>query len=271
MRFIALAAMVGFCSCVCAGDAKELVGKAETVLKAKNYSEAIKLATRAIEADPKLTAAYDVRGTANFKAGNIKESLADFDKQVELNPKAGPAHWRRGLTLYYAEKFADGVTQFTTSDKEEPNDVENAIWHLLCNARVKGLEKARGDMLKVTQDSRGKSMMTIYRMFKGDAKPEDVFRTAEAGEAIDAARHKMRFYANYYVSMYYEMIGEPKKSIAHMKTAVEKYPVGDYMMDVGIVHLKLREEVSAGLFTFRALRCATKKCTSSKWPSERET
>ena len=241
MRWSGFVALIALASPVLAADNKDLLNKADAALKAKKFAEAAALASQAIEADPGSAGAFDLRGTANFKMGNIKESLADFDKQIELNPIAGPAHWRRGLTLYYAEKFADGVAQFTTSDKEEPNDVENAIWHFLCNARVKGLEKARGEMLKVAKDPRGGAMMAIYRMFKGDAKPDDVFKAAEAGSVNDEVRHKQRFYANYYVSMFYEAAGEPKKSLEHMKVAVEKYPIGDYMMDVANVHLKLRK------------------------------
>ena len=145
MRWSGFVALIALASPVLAADNKDLLNKADAALKAKKFAEAAALASQAIEADPGSAGAFDLRGTANFKMGNIKESLADFDKQIELNPIAGPAHWRRGLTLYYAEKFADGVAQFTTSDKEEPNDVENAIWHFLCNARVKGLEKARGE------------------------------------------------------------------------------------------------------------------------------
>jgi lipoprotein NlpI len=242
MRFIGFIGLCLFCSPALADDVKDLLAKSDAALKEKKFSEAVRFASQAIEADPSNAAAYDLRGTANFKLGRIQESLADYDKQIELNPKTGPAHWRRGLTLYYAEKFAHGVSQFTTSDKEEPNDVENAIWHFLCNARVKGLEKARGEMLKVAKDPRGEYMMKIYEMFKGIAKPEDVFKSAEAGEVKDDVRHKQRFYANYYVSMYCEATGKPEQSLKYMKIAAQKYPIGDYMMDVANVHLKLREK-----------------------------
>src|SRR5262249_50515095 len=153
---------------------------------------------------------------------------------------AGPAHWRRGLTLYYADEFAKGVAQFTTSDKEEPNDVENAVWNFLCDAKVKGVEKARGDMLKVAKDPRGPYFMKIYDLFRGSAKPDEVFTAAEAGNVKDELRKEQRFYANYYVGMYYECVGEPKKSLEYLKTAVEKYPIGHYMMDVARVHIQLR-------------------------------
>ena len=191
-----------------ADSAGELVEQADAALKKGDPAAALKLADQAIAADPKLGVAYDKRGTAQFKLGKIKESLADFDRFIELVPKEGPKHWRRGLTLYYADDFAKGVAQFTTSDKEEPNDVEN--------------------------------FMKIYDLFRGTAKPEDVFAAAEAGNVKDDLRKKQRFYANYYVGMYYECVGEPKKSLEYLKTAVEKYPIGDYMMDVAKVHIQLR-------------------------------
>ena len=215
------------------GDIHLHMGKFET---------AVADCTKAVELSPKFAGAYSVRGAAHFKLGHLRESLADFDREIELTPGAGPAHWRRGLTLYYAEKYQDGVKQFTTSDKAEPEDVENAIWHFLCNAKVKGLEKARGEMLKVKQDQRGEYMMKIYQLFKGEAKPEDVFAVAEAGQVDDKRRQSQRFYANYYVGMYYEAVGEPAKSLEYLKKAVEKYPIGDYMMDVARVHIKLREK-----------------------------
>ncbi|HEV3144923.1 MAG TPA: tetratricopeptide repeat protein [Gemmataceae bacterium] len=255
---------------------KELLEKANEALKKNDRTEALKLVEQAIAADPKnaeayslrgdiriagrqfdkavadyskaielnpqFAPAYDQRGTAYFKLAKIPESLADFNKFIELEPKAAPGHWRRGLTLYYAEKFADGVAQFTTSDKTEPNDVENAIWHFLCNARVQGVEKARGEFLKVKEDPRGVYMMKIFELFLGKAKPEDVFAAAESGQGNKDPERIRKFYANYYVGMYYEATGEPKKSLELLKEAVLQYPNNHYMMDVALVHIQLRKK-----------------------------
>jgi lipoprotein NlpI len=257
-------------------DAKELLNKAREALQEKKYDEALSLTETALAADPanaeghflrgrifaqqnkleqavaeftttlkispRFAPAYDQRGTASFRLGKINQSIADYDEQIKLDPDAGPAHWRRGLALYYAERFSDGVAQFTTSDNREPNDVENAVWHLMCNARVKGLEKARNEILAVKQDPRGETMMKVYRLFKGDVNPADVLASAEAGNVDETTRRSRRFYANYYVGMHYEALGQQQKSLELIKTAIEKHPVGDYMMDVARVHLQLREK-----------------------------
>lgn len=223
-----------------ADDARVLLGRAKALHEAGRYAEALQSADAAVRADPKLPEAYDIRGMLHFKLGNIRESLADFDEQIRLEPKSAPAHWRRGLTLYYAEKFSEGVAQFVTSDQAEPEDVENAIWHFLCNVAVVGIEKARSQFLQVKQDPRGEVMMAIYDLFRGKAKPDDVLTLAEAGDLSPGERQVRRFYANYYVGMYYEAVGEKDKSLAFVRKAVEKYPVRHYMMDVAKVHLKLR-------------------------------
>jgi len=216
--------------------------RANILTQQRDFEKAIVDYTRVLELAPDFAPALDQRGTAYFKLAKITESLVDFDRYIKARPEAAAAHWRRGLTLYYAQKFADGVAQFTTSDTQEPNDVENAVWHFLCNARVQGVEKARPGFLKVKRDPRGPYMMKIYEMFKGEAKPEEVFAAAEAGQADDERRTEQRFYANYYVGMYYEAVGEPKKSLEHLKKAVEMYPIGHYMMDVARVHIKLRSK-----------------------------
>jgi lipoprotein NlpI len=221
---------------------KELLEKASESLKKGDLPGALKLSNQALEADGKYAEAYDLRGTVHFKMGKIRESLADFDKFIELTPKAGAGHWRRGLTLYSADKFAEGVAQFTSSDKVEPEDVENAIWHFLCNARVQGVEKARTEFLKVKEDPRGAYMMKIYEMFLGKAKPEAVFEAAESGKGSKDPAQIRNFYANYYAGMYYEATGDAAKSLELLKKAVKDYPIGHYMMDVARVHIQLREK-----------------------------
>ncbi|HLW66308.1 MAG TPA: tetratricopeptide repeat protein, partial [Gemmataceae bacterium] len=215
--------------------------RADIRTASRQFDKAVADYTKAIELNPQSAALYDQRGTAYFKLAKIAESLADYNKSIELDPKLGAGHWRRGLTLYYAEKFADGVAQFTTSDKTEPNDVENAIWHFLCNARVQGVKKARSEFLKVKEDPRGAYMMKIYELFLGKAKPEDVFSVAESGQGSKDPERIRKFYANYYVGMYYEAMGDAKKSLESLKEALQ-YPNNHYMMDVALVHIQLRKK-----------------------------
>ena len=49
--------------------------------------------------------AFDRRGGLHFIAGRVKESVADFDMAVKLDPGREPWHWRRGISYYYVGKF----------------------------------------------------------------------------------------------------------------------------------------------------------------------
>lgn len=223
---------------LCLDDWRTLAEQAQAHEKAGRYQEARKLLDTAIQQSPQQAALHSLRGGIHFKLGLVKESLADFDQQIKLQPRDAAAHWRRGLTLYYAGKYADGVAQFITSDKAEPEDVENAVWHLLCNARVKNVDAARKELLKVKADSRV-PMMEVYSLFAGTSTVEKVLATAKAGNVSDDDRRHQLFYAHLYVGLYLEMTGERAKSLDHIRQAVKDYPISHYMMDVARVHLQL--------------------------------
>lgn len=219
-------------------DWRGLAAKAQQAEKSGNLQDARKLLDTAIKLEPKRAELFSMRGGIQFKLGKIQESLADFDQQIRLKPSDAPAHWRRGLTLYYADKFSEGVAQFVTSDKAEPEDVENAVWHLLCNAKVKGVEQARKEMLKVSQDSRV-PMMEVYALFAGKSSVEKVLSTANAAGVQD--KTSSRFYAYLYSGLYEEMMGQPMKSQDYFRKALE-HPIDHYMMDVARVHVQLRKK-----------------------------
>src|SRR5262249_57763152 len=125
---------------------------------------------KCLEGDPKCAEAYDRRGSEQFKRGRVAESLADFDRFLKLRPEAAPGHWKRGISLYYAGRFDEGRRQFEGYEKVDTNDVENAVWHFLCNARRLGIEKARTQMLKIGKDRRV-PMMDVYDLYRGKIKP----------------------------------------------------------------------------------------------------
>src|SRR5947208_4543009 len=125
-------------------------------------------------------AEYNRRGAEQFKLGHIQQSLADFDRAIQLDPAQAPYHWQRGITLYYAGRLEDGRKQFELHQTVNGNDVENAAWRYLCMARSKGVDTARKALMPIAQDDRV-PMMQIYALYKGAAKVEDVMAAAGQG------------------------------------------------------------------------------------------
>ncbi|HEY7153903.1 MAG TPA: tetratricopeptide repeat protein [Gemmataceae bacterium] len=205
---------------------------------ARRHAEAIADFTRCLERDPKNARAFDHRGSEQFKLGRIKESLADFDKFLALEPKAASGHWKRGISLYYAGRYDDGRKQFEGYEKVDTNDVENAVWHFLCNARRLGIDKARERMLKIGKDRRV-PMMDVYDLYRGKLKPADVLAAAEAGDMPAELRKQQLFYAHLYLGLYYDVLGDQRKALEHMTLAEGKYRIGHYMGDVAHVHAEL--------------------------------
>jgi lipoprotein NlpI len=202
------------------------------------HDEAIADFGAAIALDAKLAEAYNRRGSEQFKRGKIAESLADFDKYLELKPDERPGHWKRGISLYYAGKFDDGKKQFEGYEKVDTNDVENAVWHFLCNARLVGIDKARGQLLKIGNDKRV-PMMQVYELFAGKLKPDDVLKAAREGEPPARELNARLFYAHLYLGLYAEAGGDKKKALEHLTEAADKHKIGHYMWDVARVHAEL--------------------------------
>ena len=192
--------------------------------------------TALIEAQGGSAALYNRRGEANFRAGSIDSSIADFDRAIQLDPRLAPYHWQRGISLYYAGRFADGYKQFELHQTVNPNDVENGVWHFLCRARANGIEDARANMLPISGDPRV-PMAEIWKLFQGKGTVEEVFRAAErsaAGNLQDQV-----FYAHLYVGLYYEALDQGAQASEHIKKAAAAPGATHYMGDVARVHARM--------------------------------
>src|SRR5437867_4508577 len=257
-----------------AGD--ELLNRAGVSFAKGNREEAIELATRAIEAEPKKARAYYVRGRfyaevrqpqkavkdlnqalsldpaaapayyqraqESFKVGRIKESAADFDKFADLSPGQAPKLWQRGISLYYAGRYEDGQRQFELHQTINSNDVENAVWHFLCVARRAGIDKARAALLKVENDPRV-PMTQIYALYAGKGSAEEVMKAA-AGKASPANLNERMFYAHLYLGLYFDVAGNEKMAREHIGQAAELFKVDSYMGDVARIHAALMRQQS---------------------------
>lgn len=173
------------------------------------------------------------RAVADFENGRVAESVAGFDALVKVLPAFAPQLWQRGIALYYAGRYADCRAQFESHRTVNPNDVENAAWHFLCVARAESPAKAKSALLPVGPDARV-PMRQIYEMFRGTMKPEEVL--AAAGNQASP-----QFYAQLYLGLYYEAIGDGPRALEHIKAAADdRYAaVGGYMHSAARVHLGL--------------------------------
>ena len=180
------------------------------------------------------------RGEEHFRQARIAESIADFDRQLELTPDRAAEHWQRGIAYYYAGEYEQGARQFELHQTVNPQDVENAAWHFLCAVRAAegSVESARKALIPVSRDARV-PMAEIQKMFAGAVTPDEVLRAGE--EAGGTAK----FYADLYVGLYYEALGQDQDSLRHLTLAAENPAAkNSYMGDVARVHVKLRSSAT---------------------------
>ncbi len=270
--FLAFAVTLGLALPAAAQTADELLKSAAGALANKNPRVALEFANKALDADPKHLEglffragvleqldryndsaadytkilalekapanAYQFRGLVQFKAGKIKESIADFDKYIELKPQAKISHWQRGISYYYAKLYDDGRKQFEGYQDFDSNDVENAVWRFMCMVRKDGIDKARKEILKIGDDKRV-PMRQVYDLYKGDIKPDAVFAACRAGEPDAKVLSQRLFYAHLYVGIYHDLLGSKAAALSDLNKATDEHRIGHYMWDVARVHRDL--------------------------------
>ena len=212
-----------------AADLKALA-QADKLFKEAKYDEAVKILDKAIADDKDFVQAINRRGMVQYMRGKFKESVADFDKVIELEPRAFPGHWQRGISLYYVGRHEDGAKQFDGYQKVSTSDVENTFWHWMCNHKRLGEKAAREALLKTGRDSRA-PMNEVLELIQGKIEPAAVLKAAEK----DGKKESL-FYAHLYLGLYHEVKGDKKKALEHLELAAGKYHLGDYMHEVARVH-----------------------------------
>ena len=193
----------------------------------------------AISESPNSPRLLQTRGTTHFYLGNIEQSIADFDRVIELIPSQEPRHWQRGISYYYAGEFAKGVAQFELHQTVNPQDVENAVWHFLCKARVDGIAAAKQSLIPIARDYRV-PMSQIWELFSGEATPEIVLEAATA-----TGTRQSLCYAHLYLGLYYEAFGKGELAEKHLRLAANNHFVDNYMGRVAKVHVALLKAKSA--------------------------
>lgn len=198
----------------------------------------------ALAAAASLVTAQEQDAAGLFKSGvdllfaaKPAESAEAFDELVKLRPAIEPELWQRGLALYYAGRYADGVRQFERHKEVNPADVENVTWHFACLARDADVETARKALLPVGDDARV-PMKEVLELYRGEGSEEAVLAAADAGP--ESARRNQRCYAHLYLGLLAEAEGDEAAAARHMALAAGRYRMDHFMGKIAQLHCRLR-------------------------------
>ena len=129
----------------------------------------------------------------------------------------------------------EGRRQFEGYQDYDSADVENAVWRFMCMVRSDGLKKAQDSMLKIGDDRRV-PMRGIYELYIGKTTPDAVLAAAVKGELKSELKNQQLFYANLYLGIWFDLLGERAKALDHLNKAADDHRIGHYMWDVARVH-----------------------------------
>ncbi len=272
LRRMKVASIVLMFSIGCARSEENVIPKATEMLQLGKYDDAAKLLSEAIAQTPKDNALFKLRGRAyaqlknhakaaedithvaeagesnlfrlagdeHFFAGNFDASIKAFDACAKAYPEQAPQLWERGISLYYAKRYADGRKQFEDHKTVNPHDVENAAWHFICAAKEMDVDAARKVIIYIdtNQDTRV-PMKQVYQLFKGEGKPDDVLAAATVGNPDPEALKNNLCYAHLYLGLYAEALGDGTKAREHFQKAAVPFSEEHYMGQVARVHWEL--------------------------------
>ena len=115
------------------------------------------------------------------------------------------------------------MDQFAVHREVNPNDVENAFWHFLCNVRLNGLEASQKDVLLAGFDGRF-PLMEVQKLIQCKITVDDLVAATEKPSAGASGR----FYGYLYLGLYFDAIGDKEKTKLWLQKCVDQ-KVGGYM------------------------------------------
>ena len=185
-------------------------------------------------------------GVRLFAAADVGGSARAFDAAWEVAPEEVRRRlWQRGISLYYAGRFAEGARQFREDATTNSSDSEEAIWCFLCEARSLGPAAARERFVPTGPDSRPLLRAALVAFREGAGAEAILAAAPPPGRLATVAPGGLKdlFYATLYAGLYCEAEGREAEARHYLTTAAEmKYAnrSGDYMGAVARVHCRVR-------------------------------
>jgi len=146
-----------------------------------------------------------------------------------------------GIAYYYVETFDKAAHQFEIYHTYDNVDRENGIWRFMSQNRSVGPEKARKGLLEYKKTDRP-PYPWLYALYAGKIKPEQVLAEIEKAGFDERYETRVRFHADLYLGIHYELGGNQAKALEHLRKATANAfgrASGTYMWQVARVHYDL--------------------------------
>ena len=166
---------------------------------------------------PAIVREFSRRGDARLFLGKAKESVADFEKMIALDPSQDAPHWRLGIAYYFSGDFAKSAKQFEKYHAYDDHDRENGVWKFFAQARAESIEKARAEMLIYKRFDR-EPFPAVYEMLEGKKTTAEVLAELEKKGLKDHLL--VMFFAHYYIGWYEQLLGNKEAAKQHLAEAV---------------------------------------------------
>ena len=146
-------------------------------------------------------------GTKKFQSGDVHKAVEMYNQAIDIYPPYKNYLWQRGLALYFDNDYKACSEQFRTDVALNPSDTEEAVWAMLCESHLEGLEAARHKLIRLQGEDSRPIMQIIYDAY--DGKGQEALSTLAAQEDRGSAVY---FYSNLYLSLLLEAEGDRESS-----------------------------------------------------------
>jgi tetratricopeptide (TPR) repeat protein len=127
--------LLGVSHAVIKRDSMDVLRESQEAFEKRDFDRAAKLLTEAIEANPKLTPAYVLRGLANAARNKFDDAVADYSKAIELAPDDERPRLMRGSIHQMRKEFDKAIADFDFALKKNPENSELLATRGICRAQ----------------------------------------------------------------------------------------------------------------------------------------
>jgi tetratricopeptide (TPR) repeat protein/transglutaminase-like putative cysteine protease len=132
-------------------DAESLAEAASARLLASDFTDAARLALKAVQADPKAIPAWNTLGLAYLGHGEVQKAVEAFNKVIELNPYDRSAYHSLGSALYDLGRNDEAIAAVRKHIEIVPLDLRGRASLGVMLLRLKRHEEAIPELVKAAQ------------------------------------------------------------------------------------------------------------------------